>query len=183
MNPPITRYALTHDVSSDFGSWTYVPQVRWSNPVGDGAIVNVFTYVGHPLIAEWAGGNGTSPAFDAEFAVAKFDASAGNYSLLFSQRLSNPLPGSANPPFPSADIAFRLDSVRFDAGDELVYSLRIVSDGPVGLNWANLYDHPLYIKLVSTVPEPNEWAMLAIGLVTVGAAVRRRERISQLDRF
>lgn len=174
VNPPISRWALTHDVSVDFHSWQYVPQVRWLNPVGDGALVDIFTYSGHPLTVEWTGGNGLSPNFDVEFAIAKFDASAGVYNLLYSQSLVNPAPGSQNPPFSQASISFRLNSVRFDSGDSLVYSLRIVGDGPNGLNWVNLYDHPLYMRLVSVVPEPSTSALMFCGLGVSALFVRRR---------
>lgn len=177
INPPITRYALTHDVSVDFYSWQYVPQIRWQNPVGNGAIVNIFTYAGHPLIVEWAGGNGTSPDLDAEFAIAKYDASSAAYELLYSQSLVNPLPGSRNPPFPQASISFRINNVRFDAGDSLVYSLRIAGDGPSGLNWVNLYDHPLYMRLVSVVPEPSSAILLIGGLSVFGVVGWRRRTL------
>lgn len=159
-------------------SWQYVPQVRWTNPVGDGAVIDVFTYGGHPLIVEWAGGNGTAPAFDVEFALAKFDASASSYSLLYSTTVTNPAPGSANPPFPQAFVPLSVRGLRMDAGDELVYSIRIVGDGPDGLNWANLYDHPFYIKFVGVVPEPSTYAMFVAGIGLCGFVGYRRKSVA-----
>lgn len=185
VNPPISRYTMAHDLSQYKESWDYMPVVRWTNPTGDAALVDI----GGALKIEWAGW-GVSPDVDVDVILGIKDSSANSFSLLLGTVVSNPTPGLNNPPYPSVTIPLSFASVRFDEGDSMLVSLRARS-APFALpNWVVLYDDVrlTYRGIAPTViapsvPEPNEWAMLAIGLVTVGAAVRRRQRISQLARF
>lgn len=173
-NPPIAKWAMTHDLSKVTLSAAYVPVVEWQNPVGDGAIINV----GGSLLVSWEGiYNENSPAGAVDIAVARMDASAGSAELLYSTTLTNPAEGGPLlwPDIPPPEIrnTWGVGGLRMDEGDTLRFSLRMRGDEIDPPLWALLDDQSTTITLVSKVPEPEQYILLALGLGVLAARLRR----------
>lgn len=160
LNPPVTQYGMAHDISSTYGSWGYVPIVKWINPVGDGAILNIFGNA--DLI--WEGTNG-GPDLNFEISIARHHVN-GVVDLLYSNSFSNPNPSVVNRPFPKISIPISLDAIRFNSGDQLSFSARLLG-GPLNTNdtkWG-VFGDDFKLQLVSVVPEPSTWLLMVVGLI------------------
>jgi hypothetical protein len=177
-NPPIGKWAMTHDLSAETMSAIHVPVVEWRNPVGDGAIINVRG----SLPVTWQGMYPeNSPPATVDVAVARMDASTGSFDLLYSATLTNPFEGGTLlwPGVPDAPVAeikspLNLTGVHMDEGDTLRFTLRMRGDEADPPLWALLGDHAdITLTSVSAVPEPEQYALLALGLGLLALRLRR----------
>lgn len=159
-NPPIDRNRMFHDLSAKTLSSEYVPTIDWVNPAGNGAIVNIggefrFNWEGH-----FADG---SPAAPVEAVIAKFDASAGKYEVIWSGEASNPTAGGGLSADSKVAIPLAFSGLRFDEGDSLRFSFRGLSETSEVPLWVGAQD-AFFMRLVAVVPEPSEYILLAGGL-------------------
>lgn len=144
-NPPISRMNMIHDLSENTKSWIYIPVVKWINPAGDGALVNItgqayVTWNGHKLIY--------SPDVDIDVVVAKYDHSSSGYEVIYQKTVSNP---QANQPYTGV-VKLNLDffnfsNIRVDQGDEIIFSLRGKRSPIMPSTWVGLTDDKLSITL------------------------------------
>jgi hypothetical protein len=158
-NPPILPSRLVHNVAASVHG--DVPMVRFRNPLGNGAAININ---GSFQIA-WNGIDGLGRPNDVDVVIAKFSAALNDTTLLFSSTVSKPLP------FPSVgdsiNIPINLSGITLDDGDSIVISHRGRTPlAPLGA-WINLYDN----VTVSAIPAPGSFGLLgAAGIL----AFRRR---------
>ena len=171
INPPINRWGMAQDISKTYFSWDYAPIVKWVNPVGGIAILNL---EGNPdVIWEGAGGG---PDLDIEVAIGLHHMD-GTTDLLYSNRFSNPNPAIDHKPFPSVVFPISMTGIRVGFGEELSFSAR-VDGGPLdteNTKWI-LFGDPFKLTLVSVVPEPQFYIMLLAGLVVLTIGIRREKR-------
>lgn len=172
LEPKINRTTLSNSRSLRWNSWEYQSLVRWINPVGDGTIVDITG----SLRVDWAGW-GVSPDVDVDVIIGFKDFSSNTLTLLFERTVQNPTPGLPNPPFPRVIMPLGIHSLRMDAGDSLLVSLRAKTAPSELDSWIVMYDD-VKIRYVTTVPEPAQWSMFAGGLILVGVLARRSLRPS-----
>ncbi|SOD40077.1 PEP-CTERM sorting domain-containing protein [Nitrosovibrio sp. Nv4] len=171
-NPPIGKSAMVHDLTAHTMSSEYMPVVEWRNPVGDGAIVDV----GGSLKATWEGHyTDNSPMGLVDIAVARLDASEGSFELLYSATLANPTEGGALSSFSTITQPLGISDVRLDEGDTLRFTARLRGDEHTTPFWLLLDDQGTDIRLVSSVPEPEQFILLALGLGVLAARLRRKD--------
>jgi len=159
-SPPVYSIAFLHHFGG--GQGQYIPTVRWENPVGDGAVVDI----SGDMTLKWSAGNGNAFPNDVDFMVAMIHGDSGDITPLFSETYQKPT--QAKTTTETLDFTFALENVAFDAGDSLLITHRSHDDYPYG--WVVLYDD-VAINLV-TVPAPGAFALLALG----GIATLRRRR-------
>ena len=131
-NPPIFRNRMTHNIVAS--SWTDIPIVRWLNPVGNRAVVNL----AGSLTVRWSGEGGLGSPVDVDVVIAMIDPSLGRSNVLFSATVSKPIP---QPTIGDEIILpINLEGIALDEGDSIVISHRAVSDsGSIG-RWIVLLD-------------------------------------------
>ncbi|MEP6878790.1 MAG: hypothetical protein ABI865_08055 [Nitrosospira sp.] len=170
-NPPIGKWAMIHDMTAHTKSSQYMPVVEWHNPVGNGAIVNV----GGSFKVSWEGQYASnSPVGLVDIAIARLDASTGSIDLLYSATLVNPTEGDALSSFSTLTQPWNVSGLRLDEGDALRFTVRIRGDEHTTPFWVSLDDQSLSnIKLVSIVPEPEQFILLALGLGVLAVRLRR----------
>lgn len=159
-NPPILPSRLVHNVAASV--YNDVPLVRFRNPLGNGATVNI----NGSFQVAWNGLDGLGRPNDVDVVIAKYSAALNDTILLYSSTVSKPLP------FPSVgdsiNLPINLVGVTLDDGDSLVISHRgRTALSPLGA-WINLYDN----VTVTAVPAPGAFGLL--GAAGVLAFRRRR---------
>ncbi len=159
-NPPILASRLVHNVAASV--YNDVPMVRFLNPLGNGATLNIN---GTFQIA-WSGVDGLGRPNDVDVVIAKYSSSLNETSLLYSNTVSKPLP------FPSVgdslNLPISLTGISLNAGDSIIISHRGRTPlSPLGA-WINLYDNVTF----NTVPAPGAAALLGLS----GAVMFRRRR-------
>ncbi|SEP35770.1 PEP-CTERM sorting domain-containing protein [Nitrosovibrio sp. Nv6] len=170
-DPLIDKWSMAHSLTEYIRSAEYMPVVEWRNPVGDGAIVDV----GGSLKATWEGHyTDNSPMGLVDIAVARLDASEGSFELLYSTTLSNPTEGSALSSFSTITQPLGISDVRLDEGDTLRFTARLRGDEHTTPFWLLLHDEGTDIRLVSSVPEPEQFILLALGLGVLAVRLRGR---------
>ncbi|SOD40078.1 PEP-CTERM sorting domain-containing protein [Nitrosovibrio sp. Nv4] len=171
-DPLIGKWSLAHSLTEYIQSAEYMPVVEWRNPVGDGAIVDV----GGSLKATWEGHyTDNSPMGLVDIAVARLDASEGSFELLYSATLANPTEGGALSSFSTITQPLGISDVRLDEGDTLRFTARLRGDEHTTPFWLLLDDQGTDIRLVSSVPEPEQFILLALGLGVLAARLRRKD--------
>lgn len=161
VNPPILAGRMIHNVHASV--YNDIPLVRWMNPVGDGAQVNLTG----TLTLNWNGVDGLGRPVDVDVVIAKYDASLGTTSILFSRTVAKPHP------IPSVGdsvlMPISISGVSLDSGDSLIFTERGRSAlSPQGA-WVNLYDN----VVIRQVPAPGTAGLLAMAGIVAG---RRRRR-------
>lgn len=147
VNPPITKYTLVQDLSEYKKSLQYLPVVRWFNPVPG---YNEFSITGDMQV-EWAGW-GVSPNVDVEVAILKKDSVTQQVFPIWLQTFSNPTPGYPNPPYPKVTIPLNISMIRFNLGDQLLFTMRAKKEVEFAQpNWVVLYDNARIKLLRSSV--------------------------------
>lgn len=169
--PKINQYNLSHSRSLKWNAWDYQSLVRWTNPVGEGTLVNI----GGALAVEW-GGWGVSPEVDVDVIIARKDSSTNSLELLVAQTISNPKANQPNPPFPRVKIPLSFSNVRMDENDSFLISARAATAPSTLDSWIILYDDAK-ITYVSTVPEPQSYVSFTVGLGLVAGLLRFRRRV------
>jgi Calcineurin-like phosphoesterase len=131
-NPPIFANRMTHNLAAS--SWDFVPMIRWLNPLGDCARIDV---TGSLTIA-WSGEGGLGAPIDVEVVIAMDNASNGLQRVLLGQRFAKPTPIVSSGE--SVTIPVDLRDVALDQGDAIVVSCRGVSDTGQSGRWIVLRD-------------------------------------------
>lgn len=171
-NPPIDRYTMWHDLTTHTDSYEWTSAVDWVNPVGNGAILNMsgsFTF-------QWFGHfKSASPLSPVEGVLTKYDASSNAFQVLWSGTYSNPAAGAGIETPSSVVVPVTLVGQRFDEGDYLRFTFRGQGDESDTPLWLGFRDG-MYMRLVTTVPEPQSYLLMLAGLCVVGALAGRRCR-------
>ena len=115
-------------------SWTDIPIVRWLNPAGDSAEVDL----AGSLTIKWSGDGGVGSPVDVDVVIAMNDASLGRWNVLFSATVSKPIPQ----PTIGDEIVLpvSIEGIALDEGDSIVISHRAVSDSGSAGRWIVLLD-------------------------------------------
>lgn len=161
LSPPVQQDRIIHNLHTS--TYADIPVLSWINPLGDGAQINVDGSVR----LRWTGNGGLGFPVDVDFVVAKFDASAGTVSPLFSDTFSKPTPSATIEE--EIIIQIGLSELVFDENDALVISHRgREAFGPMGM-WVTVFDQGLNLSLV---PTPGVATLLGLA----GLALARRRR-------
>jgi hypothetical protein len=159
VNPPISADRLVHNLGAK--NHENMPLVRWTNPAGDGALVDV----AGSLRILWTGSDFIGAPTDVDVAIGLYDASTGATGLLFSTTASKPSDGLSVGDF--IDLAVEISSIAMDAGDSIIVSARGHDILPG--HWIALHDAGMAMTLV---PGPGAAGFL----LGTAAFVSRRRR-------
>lgn len=150
VNPPISADRMTHNLGVlNHGN---MPLVRWTNPVGDGALVKI----GGSLITMWTGDGFVGAPTDVDLVIGLFDASESSVSIIYQATLSKPLAFLSVGD--SVESVLDLAPVALDSGDSVLVTLRAQDVLPG--RWVALHDSGLTLTLV---PGPGSAAILGLG--------------------
>lgn len=157
-NPPVFGNFLTHNTGpANFGS---IPLVRWQNPAGDGAVLDM----AGTLRVLWTGEDFVGAPTEVDVIIAMFDASAQATSLLLATTVSKAHESLSAGDW--AEVPVTIQDLALDAGDSILISAR-AHDVMAG-HWIDLHDDEMSMTLV---PAP------AAGLIAgAGLLVFRRRR-------
>ena len=162
MNPPIFSNRMTHNVHE--ASAASMPLVRWMNPAGNGALVDI---VGD-LNVIWSGDGYVGEPVAVDVVIAMADASTGLTTPLLATTVNKPL---ATPSIlDSETINVGLSGLTLDDGDSLVFSLRGQSQFQGSGRWVILEDD----VQISLTPIPAPGAAILLGASGLVAMRRRR---------
>jgi len=171
--PAISQYLITHSRTERFGAWPYQAVMSWTNPAGDGALIDLTG----TAVLNWGSQGQNDIDYDAELAIVKHSVADDSYQVLLATSFARPeVPVGKNKWELDVPIVFR--GLRFDAGDELLVSIMNPAGEPAPRDaWIGLNDRfKLRLKgydtwqmsglpaTVSSVPEPRSALMLAAGL-------------------
>lgn len=157
-SPPIYASAVLHHNLGKFDA--AVPVVRWNNPAGDGALVNL----SGTFTMEWDSGNDKAFDNDVDFVIALADASAGTVLPLFAETFSKPTEGISA----TESIAFGVDleNIALDDGDSLLITHR--ADTVQHWGWISVFDD----YDITFVPTPATASLMGLA----GLVMTRRRR-------
>jgi len=157
-SPLVQPRRLVHNVLAD--PFPYQPLVRWINPVGDGATVDI----DGTLTVLWDGLGGYGKPNDIDVVIA-LEPSGRSITTLFADTLAKPTDEISY--LESVDIPIHLPGIVFNEGDSLIISLRSHdSYSPYGA-WNALYDD----LTITLVPAPG-----AAGVLIAGGLVLTQRR-------
>ena len=159
-NPPVLPSRLVHNVAA--AVYNDVPMVRFHNPLGNGASLNI----NGTLQIAWNGVDGLGRPNDVDVVIAKFDSALNSTTLLYSNTVVKPLP------FPSVgdslNLPINITGVTLNQGDSIILSHRGRTPlAPLGA-WINMYDNVTF----NLVPAPATAMLLGFG----GLVSLRRRR-------
>ncbi|MCH7793277.1 MAG: metallophosphoesterase [Planctomycetes bacterium] len=162
-NPPVFQNRLTHNI--EVSSWDRVPMVRWLNPLGDCAAVDL----GGTLRVAWSGQGGLGSPVDVDVVIAMANASSGVYEVLLAQRVSKPTPVvSAGE---SVTIPVDIRDIAMDAGDSIVVSCRAIADSGASGRWIVLFDDLSFTNVGGRIC--NELVVAVFGDYGSGSSAER----------
>jgi hypothetical protein len=177
--PAISQYLITHSRTERFEAWPYQAVMSWTNPAGDGAVLDLTGIAG----LNWGSQGQNDIDYDAELAIVKHVVADDSYEVLLATTFARPdQPVGRNKWELDVPIVFR--GLNFDAGDELLVSISNPAGEPAPRDaWIGLNDKfKLRLKgydgiVASSVPEPHSGLLMGAGLlVFVLSSVRRARR-------
>lgn len=131
-NPPVFATRMTHNLAGS--SWEFVPAVRWINPVGDCAKIDI---AGSLTIA-WSGEGGLGAPVDAEVVIAMENVSNRTHVVVLQEQVSKPTPVVSAGETSTIQVDIR--GIDMDEGDSIIVSCRGVSDTGTDGRWIVLFD-------------------------------------------
>jgi hypothetical protein len=165
VNPPIFANRMTHNLGA--GNISDVPIIRWHNPAGDSAALELTG----ALRILWTGDQYIGAPTDVDVVVGLHDASADSIALLFQSTIAKPHQGLSVGD--EAEVPIHLAGITVDEGDSIFISARGRDILPG--RWIDIHDGQMAITLV---PGPGAAVLLAAAAFV---AARRRRGVGGLD--
>ena len=159
--------------NTEYGSYSSVPLLRWTNPCPDPIKVSLKSKEGPLDFAMMWNSNvqaGGAPLVDVDIAVVLFDASETSYQELYAVTVSKPTNNNVNEALTLSPLW--VEELDLAPGDQILITARGTSQTfpPAGAQYITFYDG----MEITIVPEPATLGLLALGGLALLRRIRRK---------